>query len=168
MARTGAPRPGRHDDDTAARRPHGTSSGTICNAQVKRFGGNISRTAQFVGMERSALHRKAALPRRARPKSTTMNGTAGKGGEGKSGADTSSAGVGQARTDHEDHRLRRGGRSVPASPVSSQTRRTTSPSSTATGRWYSGFSDSVDARAIVGNASLPRRARGCGAPRPPR
>lgn len=26
--------------------------------QVKRFGGNISRTAQFVGMERSALHRK--------------------------------------------------------------------------------------------------------------
>ena len=28
------------------------------NAQVDRFGGNISRTAQFVGMERSALHRK--------------------------------------------------------------------------------------------------------------
>ena len=28
------------------------------NAQVARFGGNISRTAQFVGMERSALHRK--------------------------------------------------------------------------------------------------------------
>ena len=28
------------------------------NAQVERFGGNISRTAQFVGMERSALHRK--------------------------------------------------------------------------------------------------------------
>ena len=27
-------------------------------AQVARFGGNISRTAQFVGMERSALHRK--------------------------------------------------------------------------------------------------------------
>jgi two-component system nitrogen regulation response regulator NtrX len=27
-------------------------------AQVNRFGGNISRTAQFVGMERSALHRK--------------------------------------------------------------------------------------------------------------
>ena len=27
-------------------------------AQVTRFGGNISRTAQFVGMERSALHRK--------------------------------------------------------------------------------------------------------------
>ena len=27
-------------------------------AQVRRFGGNISRTAQFVGMERSALHRK--------------------------------------------------------------------------------------------------------------
>ena len=27
-------------------------------AQVSRFGGNISRTASFVGMERSALHRK--------------------------------------------------------------------------------------------------------------
>ena len=27
-------------------------------AQVRRFGGNISQTAQFVGMERSALHRK--------------------------------------------------------------------------------------------------------------
>ena len=27
-------------------------------AQVNRFGGNISRTAEFVGMERSALHRK--------------------------------------------------------------------------------------------------------------
>ena len=27
-------------------------------AQVDRFGGNISQTAQFVGMERSALHRK--------------------------------------------------------------------------------------------------------------
>ena len=27
-------------------------------AQIERFGGNISRTAHFVGMERSALHRK--------------------------------------------------------------------------------------------------------------
>lgn len=27
-------------------------------AQIARFGGNISRTAEFVGMERSALHRK--------------------------------------------------------------------------------------------------------------
>jgi two-component system nitrogen regulation response regulator NtrX len=26
--------------------------------QVDRFGGNISRTAAFIGMERSALHRK--------------------------------------------------------------------------------------------------------------
>jgi two-component system nitrogen regulation response regulator NtrX len=26
--------------------------------QIERFGGNISKTAQFVGMERSALHRK--------------------------------------------------------------------------------------------------------------
>ncbi len=30
-------------------------------AQVNRFGGNISRTASFVGMERSALHRKLKL-----------------------------------------------------------------------------------------------------------
>ena len=27
-------------------------------AQISRFGGNISKTAGFVGMERSALHRK--------------------------------------------------------------------------------------------------------------
>lgn len=27
-------------------------------AQINRFGGNISRTATFIGMERSALHRK--------------------------------------------------------------------------------------------------------------
>jgi two-component system, NtrC family, nitrogen regulation response regulator NtrX len=30
-------------------------------AQVNRFGGNISRTASFIGMERSALHRKLKL-----------------------------------------------------------------------------------------------------------
>ena len=30
-------------------------------AQINRFGGNISRTAEFVGMERSALHRKAQV-----------------------------------------------------------------------------------------------------------
>jgi two-component system nitrogen regulation response regulator NtrX len=29
--------------------------------QIRRFGGNISRTATFVGMERSALHRKLKL-----------------------------------------------------------------------------------------------------------
>ena len=28
------------------------------SAQIVRFGGNISRTAMFIGMERSALHRK--------------------------------------------------------------------------------------------------------------
>jgi two-component system nitrogen regulation response regulator NtrX len=28
------------------------------NTQISRFGGNISKTANFVGMERSALHRK--------------------------------------------------------------------------------------------------------------
>ena len=30
-------------------------------AQVSRFGGNVSRTAEFFGMERSALHRKLKL-----------------------------------------------------------------------------------------------------------
>ena len=28
------------------------------STQLKKFGGNISKTAKFVGMERSALHRK--------------------------------------------------------------------------------------------------------------
>lgn len=40
-------------------------------AQIERFGGNISRTAQFVGMERSALHRKLrtlGLAERDRPR----------------------------------------------------------------------------------------------------
>ncbi|RVB63962.1 helix-turn-helix domain-containing protein, partial [Mesorhizobium sp. M7A.F.Ca.CA.002.03.2.1] len=27
-------------------------------AQINRFGGNISKTAEFIGMERSAPHRK--------------------------------------------------------------------------------------------------------------
>ncbi len=31
-------------------------------AQISRFGGNISRTAEFIGMERSALHRKLKSP----------------------------------------------------------------------------------------------------------
>ena len=30
-------------------------------AQIDRFGGNVSRTAEFIGMERSALHRKLKL-----------------------------------------------------------------------------------------------------------
>ena len=29
--------------------------------QINRFGGNVTKTAQFVGMERSALHRKLKL-----------------------------------------------------------------------------------------------------------
>jgi two-component system, NtrC family, nitrogen regulation response regulator NtrX len=29
--------------------------------QIRRFSGNISRTAAFIGMERSALHRKLKL-----------------------------------------------------------------------------------------------------------
>jgi len=31
------------------------------SAQLSRFGGNISRTATFIGMERSALHRKIKM-----------------------------------------------------------------------------------------------------------
>jgi two-component system nitrogen regulation response regulator NtrX len=30
-------------------------------AQLSRFGGNISRTSTFIGMERSALHRKIKM-----------------------------------------------------------------------------------------------------------
>ena len=30
-------------------------------AQIERFEGNISHTAQFIGMERSALHRKLKM-----------------------------------------------------------------------------------------------------------
>jgi two-component system, NtrC family, nitrogen regulation response regulator NtrX len=30
-------------------------------AQINRFGGNISKTSHFVGMERSALHRKLKM-----------------------------------------------------------------------------------------------------------
>ena len=31
------------------------------SSQLKKFSGNISKTAKFVGMERSALHRKLKL-----------------------------------------------------------------------------------------------------------
>ena len=30
-------------------------------SQLKKFGGNISKTAKFVGMERAALHRKLKM-----------------------------------------------------------------------------------------------------------
>src|SRR5262249_33019910 len=39
-------------------------------AQINRFGGNISRTAEFVGMERSALHRKLKALGIGEPRST--------------------------------------------------------------------------------------------------
>jgi two-component system, NtrC family, nitrogen regulation response regulator NtrX len=47
-------------------------------AQINRFGGNISRTAEFVGMERSALHRKL----RALGVSSDQRGTGGLTGPG--------------------------------------------------------------------------------------
>ena len=31
------------------------------NLQMKRFNNNVSKTAEFIGMERSALHRKLNL-----------------------------------------------------------------------------------------------------------
>ena len=31
------------------------------SVQIRRFSGNISKTATFIGMERSALHRKLKL-----------------------------------------------------------------------------------------------------------
>jgi two-component system, NtrC family, nitrogen regulation response regulator NtrX len=45
----------------AARRPRASSASTW-RPSCMRFGGNISRTANFVGMERSALHRKLQAP----------------------------------------------------------------------------------------------------------
>jgi len=46
--------------------------------QINRFGGNISRTAEFVGMERSALHRKLkSLGVVTGPKGAARNGQAG-------------------------------------------------------------------------------------------
>lgn len=41
-------------------------------AQIMRFGGNISRTAAFIGMERSALHRKLKSLGVASPRSATV------------------------------------------------------------------------------------------------
>ena len=57
------------------------------HAQIKRFGGNISRTAQFVGMERSALHRKL------RSLGVLDRERDGNGGDGEGAAQTSPAGV---------------------------------------------------------------------------
>jgi two-component system nitrogen regulation response regulator NtrX len=48
-------------------------------AQINRFGGNISRTAEFVGMERSALHRKL----RALGVNSSDRGSGGTGGGGE-------------------------------------------------------------------------------------
>ena len=39
-------------------KPAATPAGKV---QIRRFSGNISKTAAFIGMERSALHRKLKL-----------------------------------------------------------------------------------------------------------
>ena len=57
------------------------------HAQVRRFGGNISRTAQFVGMERSALHRKL------RSLGVLERDHEGNGADGETGADFDSTSV---------------------------------------------------------------------------
>ena len=57
------------------------------HAQVRRFGGNISRTAQFVGMERSALHRKL------RSLGVLDREHDGNGPDEKAGADSDSTGA---------------------------------------------------------------------------
>ena len=50
-------------------------------AQINRFGGNISRTAAFIGMERSALHRKL------KSLGVGANGNVGGNGNGGTGRD---------------------------------------------------------------------------------
>lgn len=60
---SGSPLPVRADQDTELmtmplREAREVFERQYLNAQLMRFGGNISRTATFVGMERSALHRK--------------------------------------------------------------------------------------------------------------
>ncbi|MDD9993342.1 MAG: sigma-54 dependent transcriptional regulator [Rhodospirillales bacterium] len=57
------------------------------HAQIRRFGGNISRTAQFVGMERSALHRKL------RSLGVLDRENEGHGADGKGATDTSPTGA---------------------------------------------------------------------------
>ena len=46
------------DDPTQSAKAREVFEREYLRAQISRFGGNISRTAEFVGMERSALHRK--------------------------------------------------------------------------------------------------------------
>ena len=62
-----------HDPDTAASTMGGAAMGAplrearesfereYLRVQIRRFSGNISRTAAFIGMERSALHRKLKI-----------------------------------------------------------------------------------------------------------
>ncbi|MEO1542906.1 MAG: sigma-54 dependent transcriptional regulator [Pseudomonadota bacterium] len=57
-------------------------------AQINRFGGNISRTAEFVGMERSALHRKL------RALGVSSEHRSGGGGAASGGAAASGCAVG--------------------------------------------------------------------------
>ena len=51
-------RGGQGDHGHAAREARETFEREYLRVQIRRFSGNISRTANFIGMERSALHRK--------------------------------------------------------------------------------------------------------------
>ncbi len=44
------------------------------SVQIRRFSGNISKTANFIGMERSALHRKLKLLGMAERKNSQRKG----------------------------------------------------------------------------------------------
>ena len=62
-------------------------------AQINRFGGNISRTAAFIGMERSALHRKL------KSLGVGTNGNNLPGGNGNGGTGNGGSGNGGAGRD---------------------------------------------------------------------
>jgi two-component system nitrogen regulation response regulator NtrX len=76
MAGAWAPR----DHGRAAPEARERSSANICASRSAVFSGNISRTASFIGMERSALHRKLKLLGMAETATTVRNDGAG-GGE---------------------------------------------------------------------------------------
>ena len=82
----------------------------------QRFGGNISRTADFVGMERSALHRKLKTP--------------GHRGSDRLQSRTSGTESPPAAQSHEGHRLRRRPGRLQHRALPREPRTTTSPSST--------------------------------------
>ncbi len=84
-----------HSDDFSAFLPHPLREARelferlYLMAQLERFGGNISKTAQFIGMERSALHRKIKFL--SISKSTAANANPGRKASFSSSSDSSPA-----------------------------------------------------------------------------